>query len=106
MRGEDLADAFFIGFLWRDNGEPRALGVPAREERKKIVARLLLRAEALLGDEVVGRVVAVVGEAFGVPGYFGEGGGGMPAESRGFRRVEERGGLVDVGKGVEGGDTG
>jgi hypothetical protein len=72
--------------------------VPAGEEGKELVAGLLLRGEPFLGDQVVRRIAAMMGEAFAIPGVFvdrGPGGG----------IVEKRGGFVEVGDGVKRGDT-
>lgn len=103
--GEDFADAFLLGLLGGDEQGGGAGGLPAGEQVEKVGAGLLLGAESLLGDEIVGRVAAVVDEALGVPGVFGDR-GEEASEAGGGRGVEEGGGFVEVGDGVEGGDAG
>jgi hypothetical protein len=83
--GEDFLNAFLLGLLRRDDAEARALALPTREHGEEVGAGLLLGREAILGDEVVGRVTPVVGEALGIPRRLGDrapGAGAGVAESK------------------------
>ncbi len=80
--GEDLACALLLAVA-RDEADDRGLLLlPEHEAVEEAGARLLLVVEALLGDEGVGGVVAVVAEALGFPeevarAALGKTGGGL-----------------------------
>ena len=77
----------FFAFFGDDEGEAVAVFFPGDELREELASGVLLGGEAFLGDEIVGRVGAVVDEALGVPGDLGD-----------AFAIEERGGFVDVGE--------
>ena len=70
--GEDFLHALLFAFLGDDEGEAIAVFFPSDELLEEIGAGLLLGGKAVLGDKIVRRVGAVVDEAFGVPGGFGD----------------------------------
>ena len=92
----------FLAGFGADEPHEVALALPGGDLDEESLAGLDLDLEAFLGDEGVAGVSAVMDEALGVPGGFGEGGA-----------VKERGGFVDFGKagdvaaaGEEGGEGG
>ncbi len=90
--GEDLFDALLFAFFGDDKGEAVAVFFPGDELGEEGAAGLFFGGKAFLRDEVVGRVGAVMDEAFGVPGGFGDVGA-----------IEERSGFVNVGEAEGGG---
>ena len=91
---EDLPRMRLLAVLRQGKGDGVAVLLPARHLREKLVARLVLDLQPLLGHERVGGVAPVVRQALGVPGLLAPG------------AVEERRGLVEIAHAEGGGARG
>ena len=92
--GDDLADALLFALLGGDDGDGVAGLAPSGDLAEEAAAGVDLDLQALLRDEGVVGVGAVMGEALGIPSEFSCG------------RGEQRGGLVKIAQGEVGGATG